>query len=298
MNWFLVAIAAYVANAGAALTDKFLLRRLIPHPAVYAFFVSVMGGAVIVVAPFVLEDASPAVLIASAVSGFAFTAALFFYYTALKRSEASRIVPLVGSMVPVAVFVLARFFLGETLGTAQLAGFALVVLGTAVLAEEGNVKHRLAAHAIVLGLLAAALFGVSHVAAKYLYTIHPFASGLVWRGIASIAAAFFLFLIPVNRRRIVAEVSDKEVKTEGVFLLGQGFAGAGFLLFNYALSLGSATLVNALSGVQYAFLFLATIALSRLAPKVAKEPLGRRELAMKSVGIALVAAGLAALFIV
>lgn len=298
MSWFLVAIAAYVANAGAALTDKFLLRRLIPHPAVYAFFVSLMGGAVIVVAPFVLEDASPTVLLASAVSGFTFTAALFFYYTALKRSEASRIVPLVGSMVPVAVFILARFVLGETLGAAQLVGFALVVLGTAILAEEGNAKHRLATHAIVLGLLAAVLFGVSHVAAKYLYTVHPFASGLVWRGIASITAAFFLFLIPVNRRRIVAEVTDKEVRTEGVFLLGQGFAGAGFLLFNYALSLGSATLVNALAGVQYAFLFLATIVLSRLAPKVVKEPLARRELVMKSVGIVLVAAGLATLFVV
>jgi drug/metabolite transporter (DMT)-like permease len=297
MHWILVATAAYLANTGAVLTDKFLLRRLIPHPAVYAFFVSLMGGAVVLIAPFVLEDASSAVLLVSVVSAFTFTAGLFFYYTALKRSEASRIVPFVGSMAPIAVLVFARLFLGETLGVAQLVGFALVVVGIAVLAEEGNAKHRLGGRAVALGLLAAVLFAASHVAAKYLYTIHPFASGLMWRGIASIAAALLLFLIPANRRRIIAELTDNEVKTEGVFLLGQGFAGAGFLLFNYALSLGPVTLVNALSGVQYAFLFLATIALSHLAPKVVKEPLAPRELRLKGIGIAVVAIGLAVIFL-
>lgn len=298
MHWFLVATAAYLANAGAALTDKFLLRRLIPHPGVLAFFVSVMGAAVVVIAPFVLKDATPGVLGASAVSGLAFAAGLYFYYTALKTHEASRVVPLVGSMVPVAVLVLAGLFLGETLGTTQLIGFAIVVLGTGVLAEEGNAARRLGTRTIALGLLAAALFAASHVAIKYVYLVHPFASGLVWRGFGGLLAAFLLFLVPVNRRRIVAELTNKEVKAEGVFLLGQGFAGAGFLLLNYAFSLGPVSLVNAVSGVQYAFLFLATIVLSHLAPGVVKEPLTRRELTLKGFGIALVAAGLAVIFLI
>lgn len=296
MNWILVAIAAYFANAAAAITDKFLLRRLIPHPAVYAFFVSVMGGVVVVAAPFVLEDASPAVLSASAISGFAFTAGLFFFYTALKSSEASRIVPLVGSMTPLIVLLLARLFLDETLGMAQLIGFALVVIGTAILAEEGK-RGRLAPSVLTLGLLAAALFAASHVAAKYLYTIHPFGSGLVWRGLAGVAAALVLFFIPINRRRIIGEIKDPAVETGGIFFLGQTFAAGGFLLLNYAFSLGSVTLVNALSGVQYIFLFLATLILSRLAPQVVKEPHTPREITMKGIGIAVVALGLAALFL-
>lgn len=298
MHWSIVAIAAYLSNAGVGIVDKFLLKRLIPHPAVLAFFVSLMGGAVIVAAPFVLEDPSARVIATSAVSGFAFAGALFFYYSALKWNEASRVIPLVGSLTPVSVFIFASLFLGETLGVFQLLGFALVVIGTAILAEEGNARAHLTMKVIALGLLAAALFGISHVAAKYLYTIHPFGSGIVWRGVASIVAAFLLFLVPANRRRIVAELSDKEVKTEGIFLLGQAFAGAGFLLFNYALSLGPVTLVNALSGVQYAFLFLATIVLSHIAPKVMKEPLSRRELILKSVGIAVVALGLAVIFVI
>ncbi|MEX2015386.1 MAG: hypothetical protein WD873_02035, partial [Candidatus Hydrogenedentales bacterium] len=178
----------------------------------------------------------------------------------------------------------------------QLIGFALVVAGTAVLAGEGKAKNRLGGAALGLGILAAALFGVSHVAAKYIYLIHPFGSGLVWRGLGGAAAALFLFLIPVNRRRIIAELTDKEVKTEGLFLLGQAFGGAGFLLINYALSLGSATLVNALSGVQYAFLFLATIALSRLAPKIVQEPFSKHEIVMKGLGILGVMVGLATIF--
>lgn len=297
MHWILVATAAYIANAGAALTDKFLLKRLIPHPAVYAFFVSLMGAAVIVAAPFVLEDAPSSVMAASLFSGLAFTGALFFYYTALKHEEASRIVPLVGSMAPVAVLILARIFLGETLGIAQLVGFALVVIGTGILAEEGDAKNRLGSRVIMLGLLAAFLFAASHVAVKYVYLIHPFGSGLVWRGFGGVAAALLLFLIPVNRRRIIAEIKNPEVETGAVFFLGQGFAATGFLLFNYALSLGPVSLVNALSGVQYAFLFLATIILSRVAPNIAKEPHTHHELKLKGAGIAVVAVGLAVIFL-
>jgi len=297
MHWFLVATAAYLANAGAALTDKFLLKRLIPHPAVLAFFVSMMGAAVIVIAPFVLHDATPEVLAASALAGLAFAAGLYFYYTALKAHEASRVVPLVGSMVPVFVLILAGFFLGETFSVVQLAGLGLVVAGITILAEEGDSTRRLGPRTVLLGLLAAALFAASHVAVKYVYLVQPFASGLVWRGFGGLLAALLLFLVPVNRRRIVAELTDNERKTEGVFLLGQGFAGAGFLLLNYAFSLGPVTLVNALSGVQYAVLFLGTIIISRFAPRVVREPLTKRELSMKSAGIAVIAAGIAAVFL-
>ncbi|MDP3974844.1 MAG: EamA family transporter [Candidatus Jorgensenbacteria bacterium] len=297
MNWIPVALIAYLANAGAAVTDKFLLRRLIPHPAVYAFFVSLMGGAVIVAAPFVLEDAPATVLVASFFSALAFTGALFFYYTALKHNEASRVVPLVGSMTPVVVLILASIFLGETLGVIQLVGFALVVIGTAVLAEEGNVHRRLAPKAVALGVLAASLFAASHVAVKYVYLVHPFASGLVWRGLGGVAAALILFLIPLNRRRIVAEIRNPEVETGAVFFLGQGFAVTGFLLLNYAFSLGPVSLVNALSGVQYVFLFLAMLILSRFAPRVVKEPQTKREVAVKGIGIVVIGAGLAALFL-
>ncbi|MBI2278623.1 MAG: EamA family transporter [Candidatus Brennerbacteria bacterium] len=297
MHWVPVAIVAYIANAGAALTDKFLLRKLIPHPAVYAFFVSLIGGITVLAAPFVLEDASSVAVAASAVSGFSFTAALFFYYTALKENEASRVVPLVGSLTPAFVLMLASIFLNETLGVPQLIGFALVMLGTAVLAEEGNPRRRLRSKAVMFAALAALLFAISSVAAKYLYTAHPFGSGLVWRGFAGVAAALVLFFIPGNRRRIFAEIRNPEVETGGVFFLAQGFAVTGFFLINYALSLGPASLVNALSGVQYGVLFLATILLSRIVPSVVRESHARRELVLKGIGTALVAIGLAAIFL-
>lgn len=296
MNWIPIAILAYLANAGAALTDKFLLKRLIPHPAVYAFFVSLMGGIMVLAAPFVLEDAPTAVMAASFLSGITFTGALFLFYTALKKNEASRVVPLVGSMTPLFVLIFARLFLGETLAASQLAGFALVVAGTAVLAEEGT-KGRLAAAAVWFGVGAALLFAVSNVAVKFVYLSHPFASGLVWRGLGGVAAALLLFLIPINHRRIIREIKDPAVETGKVFFLGQGFAAVGFLLVNYAFSLGPVSLVNALSGVQYAFLFLATLFFSRFAPKVAKESLAPREVIVKGAGIVCVGAGLAVMFL-
>lgn len=295
MTWIPIAFVSYLANAATSVIDKFLLKRLIPHPAVFAFFVSLMGGVVVVAAPFVLEDGSGAVLATSFVSGVTFTAALFLFYAALKRSDASRVVPITGSMTPVFVLILANAFLGETLSLVQAGGFVLVLLGTFLLAGEGSGHLKISTAGIAVA--AALFFAASHVATKYLYLIHPFASGLVWRGLGGVAAALILFFIPVNRRRIIHEIRDPNVETGKVFFLGQGLAGVAYLLLNYALALGPVSLVNALAGVQYAFLFLMVLGFSRFAPSIVKESLAPRVVTVKSVGIVVMCVGLAALFL-
>ncbi|MFH1161929.1 MAG: EamA family transporter [Candidatus Jorgensenbacteria bacterium] len=296
MNWFSIATVAYLLNAGAALVDKVLLRRLVPHPAVYAFFVSVLGGVVVLAAPFVLQAAAANIILASLGSGVLFTAALFLFYTALRKGETLRVVPLVGSATPVFVLALAWMMLGETLTAAQLVGLALVVLGTFFLAREGS-GGRMTARLVMEGSVAALLFAASHVAAKFVYLHHPFLSGLVWRGIGGILGALLLLAFSSNRRNIREALSHPVLSTGALFFVGQALAAVSFFLVNYAFSLGPVTLVNALTGIQYAFLFAAVYTLSRFFPQVLHESHTPRTVAAKVVGILLVSGGIAALFI-
>ena len=69
-------------------------------------------------------------------------------------------------------------------------------------------------------------------------------------------------------------------------------AGFAFILVNYAIKLGSVTLVNALKGIEYAAVFVLTLLLSRFLPTIIKEFPSRKLIAAKSLGIAGITIGL------
>ena len=65
------------------------------------------------------------------------------------------------------------------------------------------------------------------------------------------------------------------------------------LLSQYAIAIGSVTLVNALGGIQYGFLFLMILLSTKFWPKVIKEFFTKKELVLQSIGIVLLIGGAA-----
>jgi hypothetical protein len=91
--------------------------------------------------------------------------------------------------------------------------------------------------------------------------------------------------------------TPKKKKTEAkkaaiLVLVGQGLGASGFVLVQYATSLGSAAIVNALQAVQYAFLVLVAFILSKRASKILNEDLTLSTIIRKSIALVFVAAGL------
>ncbi|MCX6784818.1 MAG: hypothetical protein NTV81_02690, partial [Candidatus Komeilibacteria bacterium] len=72
----------------------------------------------------------------------------------------------------------------------------------------------------------------------------------------------------------------------------QLLAAAGFLSINYATSLASVSLVNALQGVQYAILFILAVLASIFYPKILKESIERGTLILKTISIICIGLGL------
>lgn len=297
MTWLLIAVGGYLLNAFSALTDKFLLKRTIQEPVVYAFFVSVLGLIAFVFAPFDFRFPGFSIFLISLAAGLTYVAALLIFFSALKRSETSIIVSTVGGLTPLFVFAFAAIILREILSTVQIIAFFVILVGTYLISKETGLRNKISKQLLFWALAAGLLFGLSHVLSKFVYINHSFGSGIIWRSIGMFAGAAILFLIPANREKIIKEIKESEIKMSGLFLGGQLAAALSFILVNYAFSLGSIALVNALAGIQYVFLFLLVIFLSKKHPQIIKEPLTKKIISRKIVSLALIVGGIFILLI-
>ena len=72
-------------------------------------------------------------------------------------------------------------------------------------------------------------------------------------------------------------------------------AGIGALLMNFAISKGSVTLISAVAGVQYAFVFLFSIIIFFINPALLAEKVNKKTVIQKISAILIIAAGLALL---
>lgn len=291
--WIAIVIAAHLLNAAAFLVDKYLLARAVPSPAVYAFFVGMLGAVGFVVLPFdpgVPHGAAEWLLDIAA--GATFVIALLAFFTALRRGEASRVVPYVGGTIPVWTLILAYLFLDERLPQRALVAFAILVLGSALITRESGGrtvgKRR---HAYGYASLAAVAFAVSAVLMKAVFLTQSFASGFAWSRLGSVLAAAAILLAPSARRAIVASRKQPRSGNAALFLGGQVAGALGFFALQYAISVASPTLVNALQGVQYAFLFVLAAVLGHRFPQL-RERLTRGVVVQKLSAIVVIGFGL------
>ena len=295
MLWLLVIILAYLILAVTALIDNYLLLGP-PNPKSYAFYVGVLGIAVLILPPFEGFSVPPASqIILSILAGALFVLALFWYFTGLEYFEPSRIVPAVGGILPLFTFGLVYLFSkgGAVLGLKELFAFGLLVFGSILVTYEK--KKKISFRSFKISVLAAALFALAFILTKYVYLSQPFWSGFIWMRIGGFLAALcFLFFREVRKEIFQRKFTFKK-KTGALFLANQGMGAGGFILQNFAIALaGLAFLpfINALQGIQYVFLFLLIIFLTRRFPKISEEKFTKEIISQKIISIALIALGL------
>lgn len=295
--WLPLTALGYFLNAIAALIDKFFLEKIVAEPVVYTFFVSIMSLTALVFVPFGFSVPPPFLILISLLAGFSFTAALFLFFTGLKHGEVSRVVPLVGGASAVFIFFLAWLILEETLNLSQTLAFLLIIAGGYVISYGGkSAGQAFLKNVMLLALLAAFAFAFSHVLSKFVYMNHAFLSGFVWRSFGSFLGGVLLFAMPWSRKKILQAIHVPKIKSGLLFFFGQGSAAASFVIINYAFTLGPIALVNALSGIQYLFVFLMAWGLARFLPDLAFENWSGAAIRQKITGILAIFAGVFFLF--
>ncbi len=293
MLWLTIALLSYFLLAVVSLGDKYLLSGD-PKPKTYSFYVGLLGILTFLLVPFV-DFAIPSIkeILISFLSGFFSIIALFFLFSALKKFEASRIIPAIGGLVPIFTFFLLFLFSGALLEVKDTLAFLLLVLGSVVITYKK--KTSFSKSSLLFASLSALFFALHFSLSKYIYLEQPFWSAfIVMRGGAFLTSLAFLLSKEV-REEVFTKQSSFSRKTGLFFLLNQGAGALAFILQHFSIYLAGVSYVSiimALQGSQYGFLFILSIFLSYNLPWAIKEEAEKTTILQKSFAILLIIIGL------
>lgn len=291
INWLTLSLSVYFINALASIIDKVLISKEIPHPFSYTFFVGFLSVTVVIFAPFGFFIPPLSILVIALFSGAVFLLALFLLFTALYKSEASRVLITTGGLTPVFIFLLSILFLKERLNSWQLAAFFLLILG-GVLINLSRESFKYRVKFLKITVSASFFFALSFVLTKFVFLHQPFFNGFIWIRLGSFLVAIS-FLISKDLRRKIFQIGKKtKEKISLIFIGNKSLAGLSFILLNLAISKGNVALVNALQGIQYVFVFIFTLFLSLNFPQLLKEKINSRLLVQKIFAIGLIIFGI------
>ncbi|PIR94501.1 hypothetical protein COT97_00970 [Candidatus Falkowbacteria bacterium CG10_big_fil_rev_8_21_14_0_10_39_11] len=291
MSWLIIVIAAHVLNALVFVLTKALLEKYITNEKVFAILIGILGLIGFVMAPFGLVFPSLVNFSIDILAGATFVWALYFFYSVLKKFDASTVVPVSGASVPIFTFILSFIFLNERLQLNELLAFGLLLVGTVVISLVRS-KHPLTIKAFSVTVLSGFTFAISYFLTKFAYETHDFVSAFVWMRVGSFIGALVLLLDPKAREATMRIVKKTSAKIKISFIGVMTLAAAAFLLLNWGISLASVSLVNALQGVQYAFLIIIVILGNIFLPKIIKEKIRGWVLIEKIFAIFLIAGGI------
>jgi len=306
MNWLFFAIVAYFLFAVTAILDKFLLKKRIPSAAAYVFYVGILSIFSFILLPFDFVWVGWNNFVAELAIGGILLGAVYTFILAIKNQEVSRSATLIGGLTPLFTLVLSYFILGERLEVNQLMAFILLITGGILISIKLDVnfkKHHTKEFwlAVLTAVIAAALFALYYVLAKQVFSDQligrHFIAAFAYSRFGSFLAALLFLLVPVYRKEIFG--AHKTAGTAGgvLFVINKVLAAVSFIALNYSVKLGSATLVNAMQGIQFVFLLGLVILLSHKFPKIIKEEFNRKILIQKIIAVALIISGMAVLYL-
>lgn len=293
--WIVLAALAQFISAGIIFIDKYVLvsKSHVGKPIVYAFYISILSGFVLVLVPFGLVSLpSATVLLLSFVSSVTFISSIVLLYTALKEGHASDIMPVVGGVSAVATAVCASQWLHQDLPPAFIPAFGLMVLGMLLISH-----FRLTTRQKFLVVFSGIFFGVTAFLTKLIFLETSFLDGFFWSRMTNVVGALLLLVTPANRSAIFSGYSGSSSGTKGLVIANKTLGGIAGVLTLFAISLGSVSIVQAFAGLQFVFLLVIAYFLSGWFPAVLRGEMNPKGLWHKLAGIVCVVLGLAILFV-
>ena len=289
MNWFYIALTAYFLNAIAFVIDKHLLSAPILRPISYAFWVAILSFVAIVLLPFGVYWVNLNYFVISFASGAAFFFALIFLYKAIKKTDVSVASTKVGVLGVVFTYIFSALILKDYLSGHDIIALGLMVAGILLLGKTTSKSIWWEA------LISGAAFGISTVLLKLTFNHSTFLNGFFWTRMGLVGMAFLTLIHPHVREEVFSSFKKSPQSSRFIFVVNKIIAGIGFALLYVAIKLGNVSVVNALLGVQFVFIFILTLIFRNKIPGISENIKGIIIL-KKLAGIALIGAGFLILF--
>lgn len=273
-------LLAYFLNSISVTTNKILLNKAIPDPFVYIFYVSIFSLILIPALPFTHTPKTDVFALAS-ISTLFWTSGAYFMFKALKIGVVSRVIPVIGTLIPLILFIDASRT--SSISINQTWAVSFLVLGLIFITfldwiGKFNKKE------IAFEVTSSIFFALSYILLHQAYAGTDFFSVLVYSRVILIPLVLFVILTPLRKKVLVSQNQADFKKSGIIFLLGQVAGGSSELLLLFSISLANPALVNSLQGTQYVFLLIFGIFL--------KEKYTKGALIFKLIGICFIGLGL------
>lgn len=289
-NGVFIAIIAHGLIGISLLWDKILLKRPgTQNLFSYVFWLGSMSVFGVVLVPFGYNSPSLSLIGIAFAAGILHLVGVFFYYAALKRGEASETLAIMGGFSPVATAAIGFALLSKQMTGFELIGFALMTLGGFVMFFSEKLPLRKLLPPV---LLASGLLGLVNVLEKVVYDRTNFVSGYVWFTIGTFVGALLLLVRSSWRQQIFSESGQDDPRNRFWYFVNRFLSGVGSFLIFYAISLAHPAVVDSISGVRYAIIFVGAFLLTKLKPVWLKESFGLWQMLTKAGATCLVVAGL------
>jgi drug/metabolite transporter (DMT)-like permease len=286
-------LLAYILNSVSVLIDKYLLSKQAPNPLFYIYYISLFSLVGLLPLPWTKIPPLDAFLYASA-STLLWTTGAYFMFKALQKGNPARVIPAIGTIIPVVLTLIAYF--NGSITPNQAWSVFLLIIGLIFLIFP-YLFGRVSRNEAIFILVSALLFADSYIVLRSSYLLHDFLSIFVYSRVILIPFLITIPIIPRLKKLILSSNSLHKgpgffSKAGLLFFLGQAAGGASQLLLTFSISLANPALVNSLQGIQYIFLFVFGLFLGKKYPHIFGEKMSKLTLLSKIIGIIIIAAGL------
>ncbi len=248
-KWFLLGILSYFSYSLSNVADKYLLNLGYGVRKTF-MFKSLFNGLILLILGFlffkinittklIFQAFIPAVLFSSA--------GLIFYYS-LKKKDAQIYVPFTQSAELLFIFTASIIFLKEAVNIYNILGVILIILGIYLILLKKKMSIEFD-RILFYMLFASVLVAIYSVFVKFLlFEIEPIN--------LSVSIYFSVFIILLLTSLFIKEDKNKKVNFSFVKVgLTSFFGSIGTLLLFYALSIGNASKIYPLAGIQSVIVF-------------------------------------------
>ncbi len=289
LNGVLIAVIGHGLIGLSLVWDKVLLqKRSTQNLLSYVFWLGAISIFGLLLIPFGFKLPTLQVAAVGFGAGALDLIGSYFYYSALKAGEASEELAVMGGFTPVATALIAIPLLKAPMGN-QFTGFGLMTSGGFLmfLAERRPLKRMLPKI-----VLASAAFGLTSVLQKVTFNQTNFVSGYVFFTLGTSIGSACLAIPPSWRKQIFEHSGSEEPRSKAWYLVNRFTAGVGSFLVVFAVSRASPPVVESISGVRYAVIFLLAYAITKWKPSWLREEFRAWILVTKIASTLLVIAGL------
>lgn len=295
--WIAVALLGAVVSAVLSVSDKVVLNRYMPNVGSLGLIVcfdSLVWGIGALLIPPMASGLTFYVLWVSTFSGLCWGLSLVLYFYVLGKEEVSR----AGSVYhtfPVLVAILGVTILGEKLSAIQWVAVLATILGAALISSKESPGRLLTLDRRTFGLLmlASALAAVGQFSIKPVIDTAPFWTVYGLRNIGT-AVPFVIYLRKDAFDGLFTALKNPTGRTV-IIVFEVVYATFAIWLTTFVVKLGPVSIVSALIGTRAVFIFLYSAALSTKRIRLMNESLSGSVLISKTVAIAMVVAGVAAI---